>query len=247
MKKWEDNVQEKAQNLWENHKVALLVFILVFPLVIQIIFSVFNIIAEMELWSFRFPDSSNWIGFWGSYLGFIPSGLIAFLVAKQQIDSENKLNVLRRSESIKLSDLNSLYDILLEMADWKNTLGLINYSEKLVREGGKHLSKKVVLDLYSGEIETKKSKNNLTYILKNYAKRFSEKSDVNKNLTTFSENYLAITVDMHLMKASMTDDNEISFDDKRLMNLIETSIETEELYEKLIDSILSEVNAISNA
>ncbi|MBD9366590.1 hypothetical protein IAP91_14515 [Leuconostoc mesenteroides] len=88
MKKWEDKIQVKAQYIWENHKVASLVFILVFPLVIQIIFSVFNIIAEIESWNFKFPDSSNWIGFWGSYLGVIPSGLIAFWVARYQINQD---------------------------------------------------------------------------------------------------------------------------------------------------------------
>ncbi|QAR69381.1 hypothetical protein EQI52_06100 [Leuconostoc mesenteroides] len=98
MKEWEDEIQVKAQYIWENHKVALLVFILVFPLVIQIIFSVFNIIAEIESWNFKFPDSSNWIGFWGSYLGVIPSGLIAFGVARYQINQDRILTDERQTK-----------------------------------------------------------------------------------------------------------------------------------------------------
>lgn len=45
----------------------------------------------MQSWSFKFPDSSNWIGFWGSYLGIMPSGLIAYSVAKYQLDN-NKIS-----------------------------------------------------------------------------------------------------------------------------------------------------------
>ncbi|WP_273728965.1 hypothetical protein [Leuconostoc mesenteroides] len=90
MKKWEDSLQEKAKNIWERHKVATIIFIIVFPLVIQILFSIVNIFSEMELWNFKFPDSSNWIGFWGSYLGIVPSGLIAYAVARYQIESDKK-------------------------------------------------------------------------------------------------------------------------------------------------------------
>lgn len=32
----------------------------------------------------------DWLGFWGSYLGIIPSGLIAYAVAKVQIDQQRK-------------------------------------------------------------------------------------------------------------------------------------------------------------
>lgn len=92
MKKWEDKIQEKVQNIWENHKVALLIAIIAIPLIIQIIFGIFNIISEIELWNIKFPDSSNWIGFWGSYLGIIPSGLIAYWVANYQINQDRKMS-----------------------------------------------------------------------------------------------------------------------------------------------------------
>ncbi|MFT9411992.1 hypothetical protein [Liquorilactobacillus hordei] len=35
-------------------------------------------------------SDDGWLGFWGSYLGIIPSGLIAYFVAKTQIDAEKK-------------------------------------------------------------------------------------------------------------------------------------------------------------
>ncbi|MFT9005305.1 MAG: hypothetical protein ABF991_11445 [Liquorilactobacillus hordei] len=35
-------------------------------------------------------SDDGWLGFWGSYLGTIPSGLIAYFVAKAQIDAEKR-------------------------------------------------------------------------------------------------------------------------------------------------------------
>lgn len=98
MKKWEDEIQEKAQNLWNEHKIALLISIILIPLIIQILFGIFNIVSEIQSWSFRFPDSSNWIGFWGSYLGVIPSGLIAFWVARYQINQDRILSDKRQNQ-----------------------------------------------------------------------------------------------------------------------------------------------------
>ena len=98
MKKWEDEIQEKAQNLWNEHKIALLISIILIPLIIQILFGIFNIVSEIRSWSFRFPDSSNWIGFWGSYLGVIPSGLIAFWVARYQINQDRILSDKRQTQ-----------------------------------------------------------------------------------------------------------------------------------------------------
>lgn len=37
-----------------------------------------------------FVVSGDWLGFWGGYLGIIPSGLIAYGVAKYQIDEDKK-------------------------------------------------------------------------------------------------------------------------------------------------------------
>ncbi|KMY78653.1 hypothetical protein [Leuconostoc mesenteroides] len=246
MKKWEDEIQKKTQSLWENHKVALLISILAIPLIIQIVFGVFNLISETESWNFKFPDSSNWIGFWGSYLGFIPSGLIAFLVAKQQIDLENRSNDLRRAKNIKLTNLNSVYDVLIELAEWTNTLGLINLAARTATQRGKHLNRKVILNLYKQGIENEKYKNNLPYVLKNHAKRFSMDNEIRKGLVDFSENYLSISIDMQTIELSLHDEPLISFDDNEVKLLIETTESTEKQYAYLVDSILNEINKISN-
>ncbi|MBU7455355.1 hypothetical protein [Leuconostoc fallax] len=108
MRRWEDSIQEKAKQLWDNHKVVLLIFIIGFPMVIQILFGIFNIVSRMKSWNFRFPDSSNWIGFWGSYLGIIPSGLIAYIVAKMQIDNDNTQN---KTSSIQERHVKDLFQI----------------------------------------------------------------------------------------------------------------------------------------
>lgn len=113
MKTWEDKVQDKALNLWKNHKVALLIFVLIIPFIVQVVFSLVNILSSVESWSFRFPDSSNWIGFWGSYLGIIPSGLIAWWVASTQIKSDRENSKIQHVESMYLDDLRQIQKILL--------------------------------------------------------------------------------------------------------------------------------------
>lgn len=113
VKKWEDKVRDKALNLWKNHKVALLIFVLIIPFIVQVTFSLINILSSFESWSFRFPDSSNWIGFWGSYLGIIPSGLIAWWVTSVQIESDRENSKIQHVESMYLDDLRQIQNILL--------------------------------------------------------------------------------------------------------------------------------------
>lgn len=36
--------------------------------------------------------NGDWLGFWGSYLGFIPSGLIAYLVLKEQFERQSEVD-----------------------------------------------------------------------------------------------------------------------------------------------------------
>lgn len=246
LKKWEDKIQVKAQYIWEKHKVALLISILVVPFLVQAFFSLVNILSEFESWSFRFPDSSNWIGFWGSYLGFIPSGLIAFLVAKQQIDAENKLNILRRTEDIKLANLNSVYDVLMELSEWKNKLKLIDSTAESFSRGDKNLLKKIIMNIYKLEIEKDKYRNSLPYVLKNNAKKLSKESNISRDLVILSENYLSIVVDMQSIEISLQKERLISFDDTSLKLLLDTIKTTEQIYDESVDNILNEINEISH-
>lgn len=43
--------------------------------------------------------NGDWLGFWGSYLGVIPSGLIAYAVARYQIDHEKSVEQKKQLEN----------------------------------------------------------------------------------------------------------------------------------------------------
>ncbi len=65
----------------------------------------------------NWPQGSNgngdWLSFWGSYLGIIPSGLIAWLVATKQIQSDRENSKIQHIESMYLDDLRQIQNILL--------------------------------------------------------------------------------------------------------------------------------------
>lgn len=57
--------------------------------------------------------NGDWLGFWGSYLGIIPSGLIAWIVASKQIESSRENDRRNYIETLYLNDLRKIKDILL--------------------------------------------------------------------------------------------------------------------------------------
>ena len=89
-KKWEDGVESKATKIWNNHKILVFICLLVGPFIVQLVFNIINICAAIYELPFKFPSPDSWIGFWGSYLGIIPSGLIAWIVASKQIESSRE-------------------------------------------------------------------------------------------------------------------------------------------------------------
>lgn len=55
--------------------------------------------VQYNHWSLGYRGSGDWLGFWGSYLGVVPSGLIAYLVAKYQIDNNKTLEETKKFEN----------------------------------------------------------------------------------------------------------------------------------------------------
>lgn len=58
-------------------------------------------------------NKADWLGFWGSYLGIIPSGLVTWAVAKKQIDSSRENDRKNYLEGLYLDDLREIKKILL--------------------------------------------------------------------------------------------------------------------------------------
>ncbi|MCC8439877.1 hypothetical protein CRI85_05955 [Leuconostoc pseudomesenteroides] len=66
------------------------------------------LLVQYTQWPQGTTGHGDWLGFWGSYLGIIPSGLIAYLVAKQQIDSERVTSALAYEKNLKDSRVREL-------------------------------------------------------------------------------------------------------------------------------------------
>lgn len=65
-----------------------------------ILFVVAPIIVEY-IWSIP-SGKGDWLSFWGSYLGIIPSGLIAYFVAKYQIDREHEFMLKEKDKEYRI-------------------------------------------------------------------------------------------------------------------------------------------------
>lgn len=86
-------------------------------LVILIFFVAFPLAVELGI-TYMPGNGSNdgWLGFWGSYLGSIPSGLIAYIVAKKQIDAEKNNYRKNHLEDMLLNDLRAIYLKLINLS-----------------------------------------------------------------------------------------------------------------------------------
>lgn len=63
-------------------------------------FTVGPMLVQYNHWSLGYRGSGDWLSFWGSYLGIIPSGIIASLVASNQIKESNKQSEKNRLQEI---------------------------------------------------------------------------------------------------------------------------------------------------
>lgn len=88
MKKIEDFLARELKYVWGKYKTIIILFFVLGPFLIQILFKVLNQIFENSHTDLKFYFPSDWLGFWGSYLGIIPSGLIAYAVSRYQIETE---------------------------------------------------------------------------------------------------------------------------------------------------------------
>lgn len=75
----------------------LLVLFLVSPLVVQLHMEPFYQFAK----SITPGDRGNWLQFWGSYFGFIPTGLVTFLVLEFQFRRQDKIDERNDNRQLK--------------------------------------------------------------------------------------------------------------------------------------------------
>lgn len=96
---------------FNKYKYAyFIVLIIGIPLAIQRHWGVFY---KLALWATP-GNHGNWMSFWGSYLGVISSGIIAFSVAKFEIDHSNEKERQRIIGDRYIKDLREMRNLLLK-------------------------------------------------------------------------------------------------------------------------------------
>lgn len=99
--------------------------------------------------------NGDWLGFWGSYLGVIPSGLIAYFVAKFQIGEQKKVDRQQKNREVYLRDLKIFYRLLHDMRSFIIDINTIQ-SNKFPTLTGKPVdSDRIARMLYNSLNETK--------------------------------------------------------------------------------------------
>ncbi|AEJ31438.1 hypothetical protein [Leuconostoc sp. C2] len=106
-------ISNELKTIWKKYKTTVIVAFIIIPFLIQIFLKLFNLISSLNGWDISLSFSSSWLGFWGSYLGIIPSGLIAWSVASKQIQSDRENSKIQHIESMYLDDLRQIQKILL--------------------------------------------------------------------------------------------------------------------------------------
>lgn len=94
-----------------------------------IVFVAGPLFVQYNHWPKGSNGNGDWLSFWGSYLGVIPSGLIAYCVAKVQINAAKESERLQRNENHYLNELRNLYESLVKLGQYKQMLMLYRENE----------------------------------------------------------------------------------------------------------------------
>ncbi|MGR8808677.1 hypothetical protein [Leuconostoc citreum] len=95
----------------------ILIWILISLGVLTLVFIFFGVPVLVQYFGILAGTKGNgdWLSFWGSYLGVIPSGLIAALVAGYQIKAANKQNDEARKQDLIMMRKTKILDYLYEI------------------------------------------------------------------------------------------------------------------------------------
>lgn len=116
----------KRFKITQKGVVVILIAFVSVPLAIQLHWT-----PVYELAKLLTPNNrSDWLSFWGSYLGVIPSGLIAALVAGYQIEAANKQNDEARKQDLIMMRKTKIVDYLYEIKNELSTSAVILNTDK---------------------------------------------------------------------------------------------------------------------
>lgn len=88
----------KKFEITRNVVVAALIILIALPLVIQLHWVPFYQLAKL----LTPGSSSNWLQFWGSYFGFVPTGIVTYVVLDFQFSRQEIADKRNNKAHLKL-------------------------------------------------------------------------------------------------------------------------------------------------
>lgn len=172
----------------------------------------------------------DWLGFWGSYLGIIPSGLIAYFVAKNQIDYQNQIENKRRQRETDLFNLEKLEEGMEYLKPWYTNVRLLVQAEEL----SNGMDKKLFFEFYS-ETKDDIDYNSIyyDYIIK-ISKRLRKYEDIYERCNSLAFSYQGFFLGISKYNFSLDPTSALNFDDEDF-----------DRFKKLTESIVVDYNDLN--
>lgn len=234
---WEKRIEKQTKELWNNHRVLLFVFLLVGPFAFQLFTNVINIFAALNDWPIKFPSPGEWVGFWGSYLGVIPSGLIAYVVAKVQIDYQKKVEEKRREQDKKVANLERLGEVLRDLEPWVTTVDLLNEMMKITGTYNQNTFYSIYKDISNG-IEYDYGDFALINLLSN---RLKNDETLRLAGLSFAKMYSHFFIFTSILEGSFESENHGLLGDEEFSALLSYTNQVKEKYTTLIKLIEDQI------
>lgn len=231
---WEKRIEKQTKELWNNHRVLLFVFLLVGPFAFQLFTNVINIFAALNDWPIKFPSPGEWVGFWGSYLGVIPSGLIAYVVAKVQIDYQKKVEEKRREQDKKIDNLEKLEKCLRRLQPWVTSVKLLNEMMKITGE----FDKETYYSIYRRIGNGVEYENDVFVEINLLSNRLKNDEEIKSLGLSFAEIYAHFFIYLNLLNGSFEVENsKLIFGNDEFSELVSYTKRVGKSYESLIEII----------
>lgn len=233
----------------KNNKIWLLIllFFIITPMLIQR-----HAWPIYEISLFLTPGShESWMQFWGSYLGIVPSGLIAYLVAKTQLDEQKRRETKAIREQMYLDDLRKLYSYVVKWQDMDETLRSFSTIRQIAEEAT--MSKKELipqlLKTYGDSSEKEIFIDSYRIQLETFSKTLPvPNSEEIRNITNdICEQTLNLGFNFNLLERSLIKDDVFQLDmEKQWDDFFKSCDKIIDLYSALNNEIVKEISKYNN-
>lgn len=236
MEKFENAVSWGFKRIWENYKSLVILGFIFIPFILQITCKALNDLSNYFKWGIHFGFSQVSLEFWGSYLGIVPAGLIAYYVAQYQVERQAKEIAKNRYDELTLKELEKFSELLKMMSPWNSTIMTLN-----VMGSNSKISKDMLLEIYNVSV-TEKQYNSFLYTdILNISRRLSRQDEIFKTGKSFASCYVDIGTKIKLLEMVAKQKMEYNFSEEQFDELISEIEEAERLYFDLSECVQNKI------